>query len=90
MSGQEPLHAILDRLNGFGLKRAGPRRWQAFCPLHENPPKGHRRSLCVSLGHNGLPVLFCQACGKTKTGNILKALGLSWKDIYAGRGRDTS
>jgi hypothetical protein len=83
----DPTQVILSRLKDFGLKSIGASKWKAFCPLHENPPKGHKRSLFIARGNNGLPVLFCQACGKEKTTEILKSLGLSWKEIYAGRQR---
>jgi len=63
--------AVLERLDG--VKARGPNRWAAFCPVHERPPEGHKRSLSVTV-RNGRVLVSCHAgCPFPE---IVKATGL--------------
>lgn len=78
MTDPEPVQQVLNRLHG--VKKVGPDKWQAFCPLHENPPDGHTRSL--SIAWKGDKVLFyCHSCGKLATPEIVRKLGLEMRDL---------
>jgi putative DNA primase/helicase len=69
----QPYVGVLERL-GPG-KRNGP-DWWTRCPAHED----HTPSLVVSLGADKL-LLQCQAGCRTL--DVLRAVGLAWKDLYS-------
>ncbi len=77
----DPLQAILSRLEG--VRKAGKDKWQAFCPIHENPPDGHKRSLSIARAEKGTPLIYCHSCGKEATPAILEAIGLNGKGVFA-------
>jgi hypothetical protein len=65
--------ALLERLTA--VAPAGTGQWNARCPAHED----REASLSVGLGRDRV-LLHCHAgCG---LGNIMHALGLSWRDIF--------
>ena len=76
----DPVQEILSRLHG--VKKSGKNQWQAFCPVHENPPDGHKPSLSVEREDNGKVLLYCQACGKEATPEIVKTIGLTMADLF--------
>ena len=59
------IESVLARLEG--VKAAGSdNTWSAYCPVHENPPTGHTRSLSVTIGDNGTTLVHCHAgCSQT-------------------------
>lgn len=83
-----PIDRVLAALEAMGCepRPSGSGRWSAFCPVHELPTDGHRRSLSVGLGRDGLKVLL--RCGaKCETGRVVKALELEWRDLFPPRPR---
>jgi hypothetical protein len=65
--------ALLERLED--VSPAGPGQHNARCPAHED----REASLSVGVGRDRV-LLHCHAgCG---LGNIMEALGLSWRDIF--------
>lgn len=69
---------VLSRLHG--VKPAGPCKWSAYCPAHENPPDGHSPSLSIARGHNGGVVLHCfGGCDNEK---IVRALHMTIADLF--------
>jgi len=81
----DPVQELLRRLEG--VKKAGADKWQAFCPLHENPPDGHKRSLSVGRGTDGRALIHCKACGKAASKAILAVIDLSLADLYPAQDR---
>ena len=75
----DPDKEVLGRLEG--VRAAGPDTWQAFCPVHENPPDGHNRSLSVKRAPDGRALVYCHGCGKEKTPAIVEAIGLRMADL---------
>ena len=74
---------VADILARFqGVKQIGGGKHEAFCPVHENPPQGHKRSLSITTNGDGAVLLHCHACGKDATNDILKAVGLTLKDLF--------
>jgi hypothetical protein len=80
---------ILPRLRG--VRAVGKDRWTAVCPVHEETPDGHRRSLSITRKPNGDVLLFCHGCGRDATPGILAMIGLGFADLFttkrAGRNR---
>lgn len=75
----DPVALILDRLQG--VRPIGRDKWKAFCPVHENPPVGHRQSVTVSRGRDGRALIHCHAgCAFP---SICKAVNLTARDFYA-------
>lgn len=76
-----PVEAVLSRLEG--VRGAGPGRWVARCPAHED----HTPSLGIRETPDGKVLLRCWA--GCPTGAVLAALGLQWADLFpdVGRGR---
>jgi len=69
---------VLMRLKG--VKPAGPHKWTAFCPCHENPPDGHKPSLSVARADNGGVVLHCfGGCDNEK---IVRAIHMAMADLF--------
>ena len=69
------VEAVADLLRA---RRAGRGRWTAKCPAHpdRNP------SLSIAEGRDGRTLMRCWAgCA---TDDVLKALGLSMRDLYVG------
>lgn len=64
-----------------GVRQVGPRRWMARCPAHDD----RNPSLSVTEGEDGRILLHCFAGCETE--DILRALGLSWKDLFPGSRR---
>lgn len=84
----DALQTILDALDTRGLRpKQGGREWRAFCPVHENPPDGHKPSLCIGPGDNGAPLLKCQ--GGCATADVLRALGMRFTDLYPAKATHT-
>ncbi len=75
----DPVQCLLDRLQG--VRGAGDGKWMAFCPVHEDPPDGHRRSLSVKRGDDGRALVHCHA-GCT-TDHVVDALGLRMADLMS-------
>ncbi|MEU8866902.1 ATP-binding protein [Streptomyces umbrinus] len=46
--------------------------------------KGTRPALTMNEKEDGTVVLLCHACGKGRTGDIVKAVGLTWADLFPG------
>jgi hypothetical protein len=81
----DPVQQILPRLDG--VRQTAKGCWQAFCPLHENPPDGHNRSLSISKGKDGKALVFCHSCGKQATSAILAEIGLTDADLFPDQQR---
>ena len=79
-TGTDRVADILARFQG--VKQIGGGKHEAFCPVHENPPQGHKRSLSITTNGDGAVLLHCHACGKDATNDILKAVGLTLKDLF--------
>ncbi len=80
MSTPSPF-TILDKLTEVraeGNNKHGQPQWSARCPIHDDS----RNSLAVSIGSNGGVILMCHACGPSATGEILKAVGGTWSDLF--------
>lgn len=76
MKGGTPLEAILSRLR---YEDRGDGKYQAYCPAHDDK----KPSLSITEVEPGSKVLIhCQAGCDTQ--DILKALNLSWKDLFPG------
>jgi len=75
----DPVRNLLDRLKG--VKPAGLDKWEAYCPLHESPPDGHKRSLSIKQTHDNRALVYCHGCGKEKTATILAKVGLTMADL---------
>ena len=71
-----PLHRVLQRLKGRGLRRCGT-GWEARCPAHED----RKPSLTINANGNG-DVLLC--CHK---GCAAEALGLTMQDLFRNGAR---
>jgi len=82
MSIPAPLENLLAKLSG--VKPAGKDKWIAFCPIHENPPEGHKPSLSIKLSGDTV-LVYCPVCGKEATPRIVEAVGLTMKDLFAPR-----
>ncbi|MCK4602557.1 MAG: hypothetical protein KAU28_08835, partial [Phycisphaerae bacterium] len=81
---RDPVQTVLDRL--AGMQPAGRNNWRAFCPVHENPPNGHKRSLSVKRADDGKVLICCHAGCPNDA--IVKAIGLTLADLnpaQAGR-----
>jgi hypothetical protein len=64
--------------NLLQARRTGRGRWQAKCPGHEDKSP----SLSISEGRGGRVLAHCFAgCA---TAHVMKVLGLSMRDLYAG------
>ncbi len=66
---------LLSRLDG--VKPAGDGKWVARCPCHPDT----KPSLGVTVGKDGRLLLFCHAGCKTE--DLLAAIGLEMKDLFA-------
>ncbi|MCX5676258.1 MAG: DUF3987 domain-containing protein [Planctomycetota bacterium] len=75
----DPFENFLARLQG--VRRIGRDKATAFCPLHENPPDGHKPSLSVARGDGGRVLLKC--LGGCATADVVKAAGLEMSDLFA-------
>ncbi|MGE5593428.1 MAG: hypothetical protein ACM3X3_07075 [Betaproteobacteria bacterium] len=76
-----PVEAVLARLQG--VRRTGEGRWLARCPAHNDT----HPSLSVREASDGKVLLRCWA--GCDSGQVLAALGLSWRDLFpdGARGR---
>ena len=79
MGVDDPVPRVLERLQG--VRPCGADKWEAFCPVHENPPGGHKRSLSIGLGKEGRALLTCQA--GCKTADVVQAMDLRMRDLFA-------
>ena len=55
----DPVQELLARLES--IKRIGQDRWQTFCPVYEDPPRGHKPSLSIVRSEYGRALVKCQA-----------------------------
>ena len=69
-----PVDQLLDRLDG--VRRAGPGRWMAKCPAHDD----RHPSLGIREGQDGRSLLHCFAGCPIE--DILSALGLGIADLF--------
>lgn len=63
----------------LNARRIGKNKWQARCPVHGDK----RPSLAIGQGKKG--VLLCCMSHRCDTRDILKALGLTWGDLFDGK-----
>jgi hypothetical protein len=76
-----PIETLLDKLPG--AKKSG-NGWSARCPAHED----RKASLSVSVGDDGTALLKCYAgCSLAA---VLSAIGLTPKDLFPAKPRQTS
>jgi putative DNA primase/helicase len=64
-------------LSRFKVKRSYGDKAQCICPVHDDK----EASLTISKGDKGT-VVFCHACGKERTPEILEAVGLKMTDLF--------
>lgn len=64
-------------LSRFKVKRSYEDKAQCICPVHDDK----EASLTISKGNKGT-VVFCHACGKERTPEILEAVGLKMTDLF--------
>ena len=73
-TSEPPVHRLLERLEK--VRQAGPRRWYACCPAHED----RHPSLAVTEADDGRVLLFCNAgCGGL---DVIRAAGLEPRDLF--------
>ena len=70
-----PIDLALSKLDR--VKAAGPGKWMACCPAHED----RTPSLSVSAGEDGRVLLNCFAGCPVE--NVLAGTGLQWGDLHA-------
>ncbi|MDB4633012.1 hypothetical protein OAG01_01065 [bacterium] len=70
-----PIDLALSKLDR--VKAAGPGKWKACCPAHED----RTPSLSVSVGEDGRVLLNCFAGCPVE--NVLAGMGLQWSDLHA-------
>ncbi|MDB4780371.1 hypothetical protein OAG48_00410 [bacterium] len=70
-----PIDLALSKLER--VKAAGPGKWMACCPAHED----RTPSLSVSVGEDGRVLLNCFAGCPVE--NVLAGMGLQWSDLHA-------
>lgn len=78
-----PYELFTDALEEAGLEGTSTYRggWMFQCPAHDDD----KASLSVDEGQDGRPLFYCFAgCDATE---VLKALGLSWSDVFNGGDR---
>ena len=75
------IDTVLSRLKS--ARPAGAGKWEAYCPVHENPSSGHNRSLSVAEGQDGRVLLHCHAGCSPE--DIVGALGLTMADLFPPR-----
>ena len=72
-----PVVRVLAGLAGCDVKPCGS-GWSARCPAHDD----RHASLTIGEGEDGRALLCCQrGC---KTADVLRSLGLSWRDLFVG------
>lgn len=69
-----PIDLALSKLDR--AKAAGPGKWMARCPAHED----RTPSLSVSVGEDGRVLLNCFAGCPVE--NVLAGMGLQWCDLH--------
>lgn len=69
-----PIELLMDRLSG--VKQAGPDKWQARCPAHDD----RSPSLAIKEGSDGTVLLKCWAGCSAK--EIVEAIGLKLSDLF--------
>ncbi len=74
MNNTDPIRNVLSRLRK--VKKSGT-GWEACCPAHDD----RHASLSVAVGDDGRVLLHCHAGCSTE--EIVKALGLTMRDLYA-------
>jgi replicative DNA helicase len=81
MSGSytDPVQEVVGRLRG--AKPAGPGKYSAFCPAHQDEKS---RSLSIGTGSDGRVLLHCHAGCSVQA--VVNALGLTMADLSAHRG----
>jgi putative DNA primase/helicase len=70
---------LLERLEG--VRATGDRRWEARCPAHDD----RKASLGIGVGQKEQALLYCHA--GCETADVLEALGLGFRDLYADNGK---
>ncbi|MHC8288731.1 DUF927 domain-containing protein [Pseudomonas sp. XS1P51] len=79
----DPLHClVLPRLDG--VKKSGADSYMAKCPAHQDKSP----SLSVASGTDGRVLIHC--FGGCHTSDVLAAVGLELKDLFAGNLSDTA
>lgn len=66
-----------------GLRASSPQSWMAYCPIHENPPTGHSRSLSVRIAEDGKALIYCH--GGCQYRDILAAMDVTNGTLPAPR-----
>jgi len=74
MTATGPIADLLARLQK--VKTAGPQKWQACCPAHED----RAPSLSIATGDDGRVLLHCQAGCTTEA--IVHAIGMELSDLF--------
>ncbi|UWF49671.1 DUF927 domain-containing protein [Pseudomonas sp. N3-W] len=81
--GDDPLHSlVLPRLDG--VKRSATDNYMAKCPAHQDKSP----SLSVASGVDGRVLIHC--FGGCSASDVLAAVGLELKDLFAGNLSDTA
>ena len=81
--GDDPLHSlVLPRLDG--VRRSATDNYMAKCPAHQDKSP----SLSVASGVDGRVLIYC--FGGCSTTDVLAAVGLELKDLFAGNLSDTA
>jgi putative DNA primase/helicase len=78
----DPVAALLDRLEG--AKPAGPGRWMARCPAHDD----RSPSLSISTGDGGRALIHCHA--GCSVADVCRALGIEQRDLFPPRDYGTN
>ncbi|MCG5528592.1 MULTISPECIES: hypothetical protein [Halorhodospira] len=68
------MHRLLERLEK--VRQAGPRRWYACCPAHED----RHPSLAITEAEEGRVLLFCNAGFGAL--DVIRAAGLEPRDLF--------
>lgn len=64
----------------FHGRRAGKGKWRAVCPVHGGK---HSGPLLISEKKNGATGIYC--FGACETQDVLRAVGLTFSDLFPGR-----
>lgn len=81
MRALSPIDRMISELEARGLTVgvAGPQKWTAQCPAHED----RNASLSIDVGDDERVLVCCHA--GCETDDILRALGLETRDLFANR-----
>src|SRR3712207_3910573 len=85
MSHENPLERILSRLRG--VEEISDGSYKALCLAHDD----HDPSLSVrAVGDDGSQRVLIKCWAGCERDQILKKLGLEWKDLYSNNGSNGS